>query len=569
MKAKRVLAVLLSAVLAFTVIPAAPREAIAASEPAISLGAEGLAKNGSVVFGTYLDAGEEIPLMWRVLGKGTVSGTKLLITEQLLEETEYVRSVLNGVSWQGSIAQRWCEKLYESFTTPQEKKAVAATTKKDAEYTGGGETAYFEELKGDHYFFLSLEEAMNYFDSDDDRISWTIEGETRDWWLRSVGEANGVDAPLFITEYGYPTGMDSDTPSHARPAFNLKTSQVLFTSALNDGKESGKVGVNALKKVGTSTGTRKLTLLDDSRKFAAKPTDTTVLSRKTNYSVWTVELNYSGASTGSGEYVSAMLTSSSGKVLYYGHLAAVKTSSAKSGKVSVRIPKGLAAGTYKLQLFNERLSEEAAPDIASKFSTVTLKISDSVKYFTAAKVTVASPQQYTGKAVTPEPVVKFQGKTLKKGTDYTVTYSNNVKIGTATVTVSGRGNYSGSRSATFRISDLVKDFVSRLYRICLDREPETAGLTWWVDRLKKKIETGGSCAWGFFDSTEFKNHKYSDSAFLDRAYKAFFNRSPDTAGKNYWLNEMKKGMSRKDVITKGFALSNEWKALCKKYGIKP
>ena len=32
---------------------------------------------------------------------------------------------------------------------------------------------------------------------------------------------------------------------------------------------------------------------------------------------------------------------------------------------------------------------------------------------------------------------------------------------------------------------------------------------------------------------------------------------------------MKKGMTRKDVITKGFAVSNEWKALCRKYGIKP
>ena len=176
--------------------------------------------------------------------------------------------------------------------------------------------------------------------------------------------------------------------------------------------------------------------------------------------------------------------------------------------------------------------------------------------------------RYTGKAIRPTPVVKLNGKTLKAGTDYTVSYKNNVKVGTATVTVTGKGDYTGAASETFRITDPVSEFVSRLYRVCLDRNPENQGLNWWVNRLKSKQETGGSCALGFFNSTEFKNHKYSNSAFLDHAYQAFFDRKPDTAGKKYWLAEMKKGMTRTSVI-KGFAASNEWKALCKSYGIRP
>ena len=59
---------------------------------------------------------------------------------------------------------------------------------------------------------------------------------------------------------------------------------------------------------------------------------------------------------------------------------------------------------------------------------------------------------YTGKAIKPAPVVKYNGATLTKGTDYTVSYKNNTKVGTATVTVKGKGNYTGSRKVTFKIN---------------------------------------------------------------------------------------------------------------------
>ncbi len=60
-------------------------------------------------------------------------------------------------------------------------------------------------------------------------------------------------------------------------------------------------------------------------------------------------------------------------------------------------------------------------------------------------------QAYTGKAVKPDVAVKYSGKTLRKGTDYTLTYKNNKKLGTATVTVKGKGNYTGTKKLTFRI----------------------------------------------------------------------------------------------------------------------
>ena len=57
----------------------------------------------------------------------------------------------------------------------------------------------------------------------------------------------------------------------------------------------------------------------------------------------------------------------------------------------------------------------------------------------------------TGSAITPSVTVRRNGTTLTRGTDYTVSYRNNVNVGTATVIITGKGNYTGSTSATFQI----------------------------------------------------------------------------------------------------------------------
>ena len=59
---------------------------------------------------------------------------------------------------------------------------------------------------------------------------------------------------------------------------------------------------------------------------------------------------------------------------------------------------------------------------------------------------------YNGVAQEPAPVVTFNSMTLAAGTDYTVAYSNNTNAGTATVTCTGQGNYSGQAQKTFSIT---------------------------------------------------------------------------------------------------------------------
>lgn len=62
-------------------------------------------------------------------------------------------------------------------------------------------------------------------------------------------------------------------------------------------------------------------------------------------------------------------------------------------------------------------------------------------------------QSYTGSAIEPKPVISINGQTLVEGTDYTLSYSDNVNPGLATITITGIGNYTGTRTATFSIKD--------------------------------------------------------------------------------------------------------------------
>ena len=69
-----------------------------------------------------------------------------------------------------------------------------------------------------------------------------------------------------------------------------------------------------------------------------------------------------------------------------------------------------------------------------------------------AKVTGLKAQTYTGSNVRPEPVVKLGGKTLKNGTDYYLTYKNNKAVGTATINIIGKREYTGKITKTFKVN---------------------------------------------------------------------------------------------------------------------
>ena len=76
------------------------------------------------------------------------------------------------------------------------------------------------------------------------------------------------------------------------------------------------------------------------------------------------------------------------------------------------------------------------------------------KGITAGEISISlSETEFTYDGTAKEPVVTVTdgAKTLIQGIDYTVTYTDNVNAGTATVTINGAGNYSAQITKTFKI----------------------------------------------------------------------------------------------------------------------
>lgn len=112
-----------------------------------------------------------------------------------------------------------------------------------------------------------------------------------------------------------------------------------------------------------------------------------------------------------------------------------------------KAPQGsaLAAGTVE-GLGSETVDNGTHAAVAA--ATVT-----KAKSIAKAKLTLSKTSYvYSGKQCKPKVTVKLSGKTLKNGTHYTVAYKNNVKAGKATVTVTGKGAYTGTVNKTFKIT---------------------------------------------------------------------------------------------------------------------
>jgi hypothetical protein len=87
-----------------------------------------------------------------------------------------------------------------------------------------------------------------------------------------------------------------------------------------------------------------------------------------------------------------------------------------------------------------QVTREAAPTDAINLNNATITLTTS--NFT-----------YTGNAIKPDITVNYNGTILNKGTNYSVDYSNNKNVGTATIIVTGTGDYCGSRQITFKINE--------------------------------------------------------------------------------------------------------------------
>ena len=112
----------------------------------------------------------------------------------------------------------------------------------------------------------------------------------------------------------------------------------------------------------------------------------------------------------------------------------------------------------------------------------------------------------------------------------------------------------------------VYDFVTRLYQVVLNREPDGEGLSAWYNQLVNGGQSGAQVVRDFLFSDEFIEKNYTNEQYIQILYQAMFNREPDSTGYSQWLAQLNAGASRLTVC-KGFVDSDEFTALCSNYGI--
>lgn len=127
-----------------------------------------------------------------------------------------------------------------------------------------------------------------------------------------------------------------------------------------------------------------------------------------------------------------------------------------------------------------------------------------------------------------------------------------------------RGSYSSDEPRDQNAN--VTAFVVRLYRLCLEREPDADGLNGWTSGLLSGQNTGIATAEGFFHSDEMITAHHRNEEYLTLAYRTLLGREPDAAGLADWTQRMKYGAT-KDNIFAGFVLSQEFSQICANYGI--
>jgi hypothetical protein len=107
--------------------------------------------------------------------------------------------------------------------------------------------------------------------------------------------------------------------------------------------------------------------------------------------------------------------------------------------------------TYDKDTINAGTVKVTIDGIGNYIGTYTYSYKIEKKSISAVKVASVKNQKYTGKVIKPALQIKDGTKALMAGKDYTLTYVNNKKIGKATIKITGKGNYTGSKTVTFKI----------------------------------------------------------------------------------------------------------------------
>ena len=117
----------------------------------------------------------------------------------------------------------------------------------------------------------------------------------------------------------------------------------------------------------------------------------------------------------------------------------------------------------------------------------------------------------------------------------------------------------------------ITSFTARCYVYVLERKFDAKGLNDWCEHILKspnrKQAAIDMSTDGFYHSPEYLKKKTTNAQYLTSLYWTFLGRKPDDEGYNDWMNHLKNGMSRDEVLY-GFAYSPEFTKIMASYGIK-
>ena len=165
--------------------------------------------------------------------------------------------------------------------------------------------------------------------------------------------------------------------------------------------------------------------------------------------------------------------------------------------------------------------------------TGTVDVTITWAWITNANVVVEGKSfTYTGSPVTPAVSVTLKnGTQLMKDRDYTLAYTNHTNAGTATVTVTGQGNYTGEAKKTFAISKAKAPEISW---------PTASAIT-CGEKVSDSLLSGGSTQYGTFTWSD--DVKDTIPTVGTSSYKVVFTPSADTKNNYETITTTEKGIS--------------------------
>lgn len=325
--------------------------------PAQAFADGGPAKGDTVYFGSY----EGSPLAWQVLdpdAENDGSEGLFLLSKYVLDNGKVMYD--GGLArWEDSDARLiWCPGFLDAAFSADEQAAIPAVSKSEEGFQAYGLSWGAVTLEDEKVFFLSTRELSDYIapnDGDAGISATTADGTAASWWLRTphgfhpdyaglVLDGNEVHDFLVYGSWG------------VRPVMNIAGAQLLFASPARGTATLGAFSAPG----GDGSGEWKLTVTteDDSFSVDAVTRDGDAL-----------RVEYSGAPTGDGRYLSALIREPSGAVTAYAPLQGLTS---PAGTLELDLNSLPMTEDDTLFLFAETWGGNLATNVAGKLQEIQL-----------------------------------------------------------------------------------------------------------------------------------------------------------------------------------------------------